>query len=171
MNLLGIGSRIKSLELGVGVVINLQRDGYQVVFVNHGSKRIPFEEKFDILEYVEPELDLVSMWDVEKTLKNILQSWMGPTEMVALGDRWKGGKLILEPGREGVQSKEVPIENFFHKLILVREKLRVLEQKVNSSALEDEAKVSIQQYISACYGSLTTFNILFKESSQQFKSK
>jgi len=95
---------------------------------------------------------------------------MDATEIVPLGDRWKGGKMILEPGKTGLASKEIPVETFFHKIVMMRDKLRVLEQKVNASALSDEEKVDIQQYISRCYGSMTTFNILFKETEHQFKS-
>jgi hypothetical protein len=89
---------------------------------------------------------------------------------VPLGKRWEGGKLIMEPGVEGQQSKEVPIDTFFHKIVMVRDRLRVLEQKLNASSnLDDAEKVEMQQYITRCYGSLTTFNILFAEKSDQFR--
>jgi hypothetical protein len=78
--------------------------------------------------------------------------------------------MILEPSRAGISSKEIPIDTFFHKIVMMRDRLRVMEQKVNASALDDETKVDIQQYISRCYGSMTTFNILFKEIDDQFKS-
>ena len=87
---------------------------------------------------------------------------------VELGEKWHGGKMILRPGKEGVADKEVPIETFFHKIVMLRDRLRVLEQKVNSSKLSDEEKIAIQQYITASYGSLTTFNVFFKNKEDQF---
>ncbi|MEI6900858.1 MAG: hypothetical protein WCL00_13345 [Bacteroidota bacterium] len=78
------------------------------------------------------------------------------------------GKLIMVPGEQGLKEKELPIEAFFHKVVMVRDRLRVLEQKINTSALSDEEKVELQQYITRCYGSLTTFNILFKNKEDQF---
>jgi hypothetical protein len=103
-------------------------------------------------------------------MTKILQNWMDATEIVPLGDKWKGGKMILEPGKVGLTTKEIPVETFFHKIVLMRDRLRVMEQKINASELDDETKVDIQQYISRCYGSMTTFNILFKETDHQFKS-
>lgn len=169
--ILGIGSRIDSEEHGRGVVINVRPDVYVVVFTEIGEKRIPLDDEFKIVEYVEPEDDMVSLYDVEQSLKSIMHKWMGITEVVPMGERWKGGKMILKPGSDDLASKEIPIDTFFHKIVMLRDRLRVMEQKVNSSELSDEAKVDIQQYISRCYGSLTTFNILFKDSSQQFSSK
>ena len=85
-----------------------------------------------------------------------------------IDDKWKGGKLILEPEDTNFQSKEIPIDTFFHKIVMVRDRIRVMEQKINSSNLDDQDKVDLQQYITRIYGSLTTFNILFKIKEQQF---
>jgi hypothetical protein len=87
---------------------------------------------------------------------------------VPLGDKWKGGKLILKPGRADLSQKEMPIDAFFHKIVMVRDRLRVLEQRINASVLDDEVKIDIQQYITRIYGSLTSFNLLFKHQHQQF---
>ena len=95
---------------------------------------------------------------------------MDATEIVPIADKWKGGKMILEPGKTGLSSKEIPVGTFFHKIVMLRDRLRVMEQKINSSELDDQTKVDLQQYISRCYGSMTTFNILFKDTDQHFKS-
>ncbi|ODS34963.1 hypothetical protein BEH94_11495 [Candidatus Altiarchaeales archaeon WOR_SM1_SCG] len=86
-----------------------------------------------------------------------------------LGDKWTGGKIIIKPGREELQSKEIPVEKFFKKIIMIRDRLRVLEQNVNSNKkLDDEEKIKLQDYITRCYGTLTTFNTLFKYKSDYF---
>jgi hypothetical protein len=101
-------------------------------------------------------------------LRQVIREELGLGD-VTLGDRWAGGELILKPGREGTQEKRVPLEAFFHKIVMLRDKLRVLEQKVNSHKdLSDEEKVQMQQYITACYGTLTTFNVLFRDKDDGF---
>ncbi|SOD82911.1 hypothetical protein [Spirosoma fluviale] len=166
--LLGIGSRIQHDEFGNGVVINLKSNGYIVTFLEQGVKILKFDAPLTIIEAIEPDSDLVSLFDVEQSLGRILQRWADQTEVVPLGDKWKGGKLILKPGRTDLSSKEIPIDAFFHKIVMVRDRLRVLEQRVNASNMDDEEKVNIQQYITRIYGSLTSFNVLFKNQHQQF---
>jgi hypothetical protein len=124
-----------------------------------------------VSEVVEPTNDIVSLFDVEQTFSKILQRWMDATEIVPLGDKWKGGKIILQPGRRDLQSKKIPIDAFFHKIVMMRDRLRVLEQRVNASNMDNEEKVNIQQYITRCYGSMTTFNILFKEQQHYFSGE
>ena len=166
--LLGIGSRIRHDEFGNGVVINLKAGGYTVTFIEHGVKILKFDAPLVVLEALEPDGDLVSLFDVEQSLTRVLQRWADQTEVVPLGDKWKGGKLVLKPGRTDLTPKEMPIDAFFHKIVMVRDRLRVLEQRVNASSIDDEEKINIQQYITRIYGSLTSFNVLFKNPHQQF---
>jgi len=101
-------------------------------------------------------------------LKRVIREELGTTA-IDLGGRWQGGEVILKPGKEGTQEKRVPIEAFFHKIVMVRDKLRVLEQRINAHPkLDDEEKVQMQQYVTHCYGSLTTFNVLFGDKDDGF---
>ena len=97
-----------------------------------------------------------------------MQKWSDVSEIVPIADKWKGGKIILEPGQAGLASKEIPIDTFFHKIIMVRDRLRVMEQKINSSKIEEIEKIELQQYLTRIYGTLTTFNILFKSPNHNF---
>ncbi len=101
-------------------------------------------------------------------LRHVLREELGLGD-AALGPRWQGGEMILKPGRDDTAEKRIPIESLFRKVVLVRDKLRVLEQKINSHAqLTDEEKVQMQQYVTQCYGSLTTFNVLFTSKEDGF---
>ena len=101
-------------------------------------------------------------------LRDVIRDELGVTE-VALAGKWEGGEIIIKPAKEGIQEKRVPLESLFHKIVMIRDKLRVLEQKVNSHPkLSDEEKVQMQQYVTQCYGSLTTFNVLFAEREDGF---
>ena len=168
MNLLGIGSRIDHPEYGKGVVTNVTSQHYWVTFIEKGLETIDLDSEFEVIERSEDDVDTVSLFDVEKSLVDILKKWGDTHERVAIADKWKGGKLILEPG-DDLASKEMPIATFFHKIVMVRDRLRVMEQKVNSSKnLDDQEKVDLQQYITRIYGSLTSFNVLFKNESDRF---
>ena len=101
-------------------------------------------------------------------LREILLDELGVRD-TELGDRWQNGELVLVPGKPGTQEKRIPIDSLFRKVVLIREKLRVLEQKINShEKLDDNDRVQLQQYVTQCYGSLTTFNVLFKHKDDQF---
>ena len=168
MKLLGIGSRIEHARFGKGVVTNVSASQYWVTFIDSGLETIALDEEFTVIEAAENDVDTVSFYDIESSLKKILRKWSDVTETVPLADKWKKGKLLLEPGQSGVQGKEIPIDTFFHKIVMVRDRLRVMEQKINSSKLDDIEKVELQQYITRIYGSLTTFNVMFKSPSDQF---
>ncbi|MEY8847695.1 hypothetical protein AB9K26_02710 [Psychroserpens sp. XS_ASV72] len=169
MTLLGIGSRIDHPEYGKGVVTNVTSKHYWVTFIDRGLETIDLDSDFEVIEAAEDEVDTVSFFEVESSLVQILKKWSDATEVVSIADKWKGGKLILEPADTSLQSKEIPIDSFFHKITMVRDRLRVMEQKINSSKnLDEQEKIDLQQYITRSYGSLTTFNVLFKLKSQQF---
>ena len=168
MKVLGIGSRIDHPEYGKGVVTNVSSKHYWVTFLENGLETIDLDADFEVNEGVEYEVDSVSFFDVERSLVKILEKWSVTHEKVAMADKWKGGKLILEPD-DGTANKEIPIETFFHKIVMVRDRIRVMEQKINSSKnLDDQEKVDLQQYITRVYGSLTSFNVLFKTKSDHF---
>ncbi|WP_432412908.1 hypothetical protein [Rasiella sp. SM2506] len=167
---LGIGSRINHSEHGKGVVTNVDSRMYWVTFIDNGLETIPFDEDFEVIAAAEDEVDTVSFYEVEKSLRSILKKWSDVSEIVPIADKFKGGTLVLKPKDVSLSEKEIPIDTFFHKVVMLRDRLRVMEQKINSSkTLEDQDKVELQQYITRCYGSLTTFNVLFKNNSQQFK--
>ena len=167
MKILGIGSRIKNSEFGLGVVTNVTAKHYWVTFIENGLETIDVDSEFEVIEAVEGEVDSVSFYEVEKTLKNILLKWSDVSQVVPIADKWKGGKLVMEPGTP-TSNKEIPIDTFFHKITMVRDRLRVMEQKINASKLDEADKIDMQQYITRCYGSLTTFNVLFKSTSDYF---
>ena len=167
---LGIGTRLQHTQYGPGVITGVRFATYLITFINHGTKEI---EKNDthldeiIPENVTEEIETHS--DVEKSLLKILRLWGGITEPTPLGDRWKGGMMLLQPADKSQKPKEVPVDVFFHKIVMLRDRLRVLEQQINAhKVLSDEDKVNLQQYVTRIYGSLTTFNVLFKNKEQWF---
>lgn len=168
MKLLGIGSRINHAEYGKGVVTNVSSKEYWVTFIDGGLETIDLNSEFEVIEAAENEVDTISFYDVEQSLLSILKKWNGLAEPVAIGDKWKGGNMKLVPGQAGLAHKDVPIDVFFHKIVMLRDRLRVMEQKINASNLEEIEKVELQQYITRIYGSLTTFNVLFKSQSDYF---
>jgi hypothetical protein len=106
--------------------------------------------------------------DLESLMRRIIREEAGITP-VAPASKWRGGTLVLRPGTPGLQEKSWPIETFFHKVVMLRNRLRTLEQQVNASDLPDDVKVKLQSYVSGCYGSLTSFNVLFADDNDQFK--
>lgn len=167
---LGIGTRLQHTLHGPGVIVGIKYATYLISFINHGIKEVDkTDNKLDeiIPENVSTEVETTS--EVEKSLLKILKMWGGITENVPLGDKWIKGIMLLQPADKSLKPKEIPIDDFFHKIVMLRDRLRVLEQNINSNkTLSDEEKVNIQQYITRCYGSLTTFNVLFKNKEQYF---
>ena len=106
--------------------------------------------------------------DLETLIRTIIREESGLTA-VTPADKWRGGEIVLRPGKTGLQEKTWPIETFFHKVVMLRNRLRTLEQQLNASDLPDDVKVKLQSYITGCYGSLTSFNVLFADEDDQFK--
>jgi len=168
MKLLGISSRINHPEYGKGVVTNVTSKHYWVTFIDNGLETIDIDSDFEVIEAADGDVDTVSFFDVESSLVEILKRWSDASDIVPIADKWKGGQLILEPQDTSMQNKEMPIDTFFHKIVMVRDRIRVMEQKINSSNLDEQDKVDLQQYITRIYGSLTSFNVLFKVKEHQF---
>ena len=167
---LGIGTRLQHTQHGPGVIVGIKFATYLIAFINTGIKEI---DKTDTqLEEIIPEnvsVEVETQSEAEKSLLKILRMWGGITEPVPLGDRWIKGMMLLQPADKSLKPKEIPIEDSFHKIVMLRDRLRVLEQNINShKKLNDEDKVNLQQYITRCYGSLTTFNVLFRNKEQNF---
>lgn len=167
---LGIGTRLQHTQYGPGVIVGIRYATYLISFINHGIKEI--EKNDDKLEEIIPENvseEIETHAEAERSLLKILRLWNGFSEIVPLGDRWKGGTMILQPGDTTLKAKEVPIDVFFHKIVMLRDRLRVMEQQINAhKIMSDEDKVNLQQYITRIYGSLTTFNVLFKNKEEWF---
>ncbi len=137
--------------------------------MDNGLETIDLDSDFEVIEAVEDEVDTISFSEVEQSLTSILKRWSDASSITPIADKWKGGNLVLKPGDANLSEKEIPIDTFFHKIVMVRDRIRVMEQKINSSNnLDDQEKVDLQQYLTRIYGSLTTFNVLFKNQSDNF---
>ena len=168
------GDTIKHPLYGKGTVIKVEATFFTLNFPNRGnmdiSKRtedlewIPASE--NVIESSEEELTYSKL---ESTLRNLLNNFSDIQQIVPIGEKWQGGTLILQPADKSLKPKEIPIETFFHKIVMVRDRIRVMEQQINShQQLSDADKVDLQQYITRMYGSLTTFNVLFKDTNHYF---
>ena len=166
---LGVGSRVRHPAYGEGVIIKLYKAAYDVTFMTYGIKSVGRNyDEWEIIEAIAAE-EVASFNEAEQALVRILRTYNGINETTELGDKWVDGQLILKPGEEGLSTKEMPIDTFFHKIVMVRDRLRVMEQRINASKLSDEEKVGLQQYITRIYGSLTSFNVLFRRKEDHFK--
>jgi hypothetical protein len=172
---LGIGSRVEHRLFGKGVVVDQSSESYVIWFKSQQGTRNISKDYADlrVIEAVETANindGGITLADIEQALDNILERRLHEVQLVPMGSKWNNGMLILKPGDSSLQAKEVPIETFFHKIVMVRDRLRLIEQKINAhKGLTEEEKIDMQQYITAIYGSLTTFNVLFKEQHHQFR--
>jgi hypothetical protein len=175
----GIGSRVMHDRYGEGVVASATMASYEIFFERGGKMNISKNSPdLEILEKVEgagvaaAQESGFDLNEFQRVLAETLDKYAMLNEVVELGERWIDGTMILRPANRELQEKEVPIDAFFHKIVMMRDRLRVLEQNINShERLSDEDKVNLQQYITRCYGSMTTFNILFKHKDDHFTSK
>ena len=169
-----IGQRVKHGKYGFGTVKCLYERTADIRFDDEVRTLDP------ILSEISPADPMIAITSLETPLKQFVDAsieavlerlgYENPNVTIdGLGVRWHNGKLVLHPADPTLQTKEIPLEVFFHKLVGVRNQLRVMEQKINAhTILTDGEKVEMQQYITRCYGSLTTFNVLFKEKEDQF---
>jgi len=135
-----------------------------------GTRAQSDKEPFPLVsdrERTAPPMSLESA-DVELLLRRIIREETGLTSVVP-ADKWRNGQLVLRPGTPGLQEKTWPIETFFHKVVMLRNRLRTLEQQINAMEIPEDAKVKLQSYVTGCYGSLTSFNVLFASEDDQFR--
>jgi len=163
-----VGDTIIHKVFGSGVIKEIREDDektrWKVQFDTEGERlilgnieQLDFSKK-DLLEYNR----------IKQALRDVIREELDLSE-IKLGDKWYGGKMVLVPGKKDMKEKEFPIEAFFHKIVMVRDRLRVMEQNINShKLLDDEEKVNLQQYITRIYGSLTSFNVLFESRDDWF---
>jgi hypothetical protein len=167
---LGIGTRLQHTQYGPGVIVGVKYAAYLISFIHHGVKEI--DKTDNQLDEIIPEnvtVEIETSSEIEKSLLKILRLWGNVSEVVPLGEKWAGGTMLLQPKDKTQKPKDIPIEIFFHKIVMLRDRLRVMEQQINAhKLLSDEDKVNLQQYITRIYGSLTTFNVLFKNKEHWF---
>jgi hypothetical protein len=174
MESLGIGSRVSHPHYGKGVVVETGSGFYMIWFkTTNSAKNIAKDyTELTVLENTggETSANGISLADIEQALDSVLTQRLHEFQLVPMATKWNDGMMLLQPKDESLQGKEIPIDVFFHKIVMVRDRLRLIEQKINAhKILTDAEKVELQQYITASYGSLTTFNVLFKETIHQFK--
>ena len=174
MESLGLGSRVDHPHFGKGVVVEFGSEFNTIWFKTLNTTK-SIAKDYSELTLVENTGESLgsqgfTLADMEQALDNILNQRLHEFQLVPMATKWYNGNLVMQPKDDSLQAKEIPIEVFFHKIVMVRDRLRLIEQKINShKILSDTEKVEMQQYITACYGSLTTFNVLFKETIHQFK--
>lgn len=170
---LKVGTRVDHEKYGEGIISQNNPLTYKIIFVRGGE--IEFSKLNLQLTVVEENSEgdenevKLNIRDFEKMLKYVLNQYNGIENKVELGKKWVGGTMILQPANTELKPKEIPVETFFHKIVMMRDRLRVLEQNINShEVLSDEDKINLQQYITRIYGSMTSFNILFENKEDYF---
>ena len=172
MNDLGTGSRIEHPKFGKGVIVDVDMEFYTVWFKDGNSTRgiARDYEGMTVLEKTSADSVPITLDHIKQAIAEVITEKSDIQEIVPMGNKWLHGTLVFKPLDNSLQGKEIPIEAFFHKIVMLRDRLRVLEQNINAhKVLNDEEKIDLQQYITRIYGSLTTFNVLFKNTEDQFK--
>jgi len=172
MEELTVGTRVDHPRYGEGIISKVNLAAYEIFFEKGGKIEITKRNTDLSVVHLKEETrqkNMLTLKEVEDVMVSVLDRYNALQAPVALGEKWKGGTMILQPGVSSIQAKEIPIENFFHKIVMLRDRLRVLEQNINAHpGLSDEEKINLQQYITRIYGSLTTFNILFADKDKYF---
>jgi len=165
---------VKHPTFGEGIITGEGNGTWQIFFRDGDQEISQSFDNYEILElgFSQEEEEPLTIELVEDALRNIFEDHSDIQHLADLGERWEGGTMTLSPKNPDLQSKEIPLETFWHKIVMMRDRLRVLEQNINShKVLTDQDKINLQQYITRCYGSMTTFNILFADKEDQFSSK
>lgn len=167
------GPRVEGPAAGPDNSLRLARDGRSIERPESEPARArvsgaPMPIVSDRERVSEPVMVTNESVDLEMMIRRVLREEGGVSNVVP-AEKWRNGVMVLKPGTEGLQEKSWPIETFFHKIVMVRNRLRTLEQQVNASDLPEDVKVKLQGYVSGCYGSLTSFNVLFADETDQFK--
>lgn len=171
MEELTVGTRVEHPRYGEGIISKDNITAYEIFFERGGKMEITKRNTdLKVIERNESgSKSALSINELENVISYVLDKHGALNEVVPLGEKWEGGTMSLQPANADLKPKEIPVEVFFHKIVMLRDRLRVLEQNINSNkSLSDEEKVNIQQYITRAYGSLTTFNVLFAEKEHYF---
>ncbi len=173
METLGIGARVSHPHYGKGVVVESASEFYTIWFKTANTAKTIAKDYMELTVLENngnsSESGGISLADIEQALDHVLTQRLHEFQLVPMATKWNDGTLVLKPQDDSLQAKEVPIEVFFHKIVMLRDRLRLIEQKINAhKVLTDAEKVELQQYITAGYGSLTTFNVLFKSTNDYF---
>jgi len=178
MEQIGIGTRVEHPHFGKGIIVEIANEFYTIWFKSQNTAKTVSKDYQDlkiisataIAEQSAGTSTGITLAEIEEALETVLERRLNEFQLVPMANKWNNGSMLLQPADASLQPKEIPIETFFHKIVMVRDRLRLIEQKINShKTLTDEEKVDLQQYITGIYGSLTTFNVLFKETHHQFK--
>ena len=171
-NNLQVGTIVSHYRYGEGVIYKVNITSYDIIFERGGKMQMSKSNPdVELVEESQNEIakPSINLEQIEEVMTYILEKYNGISYKVPLGSKWTGGTMTLQPASKELKPKEIPIEAFFHKIVMLRDRLRVLEQHVNSHPkLSDEEKVNLQQYITRTYGSLTTFNVLFANKEDYF---
>ncbi|MBN2743000.1 MAG: hypothetical protein JXR39_03805 [Marinilabiliaceae bacterium] len=171
MELITAGSRVEHPRYGEGIVSRVGLTAYEVFFAHGGKVDIlKSNRELSVVQAGEEKPSVnVDVDDLSKAIATVLDQYGLLPSRLPMAPRWVGGSLIIKAAGDDLQPKEIPIDTFFHKIVMLRDRLRVLEQNINShEKLTDEEKVQMQQYITRAYGSLTTFNVLFADKKDHF---